>query len=136
MSSGSVPQAEIRPSADVRPSNDTYTHDTHRDSVATAVSTPAPAPRDGDSPPKGGSPTTTVLTLQEEHKVESGTAIAKALAAAEEQIEPEVPGCECKVSQRKKWSLLLVYSLAFFVDSTSSPDLRQTRVMLTISFIV
>lgn len=38
-------------------------------------------------------------------------------------------GCEVKLSQRKKWSLLLVFSLAMFVDSKCPvlPTLKQPR---------
>lgn len=83
----------------------------HSDTMASSASeSPAPSPR--------LSPDATLVDIN---------AICAAAKLQEEQssgsseaAEPAThEGCEIKLSQRKKWSLLAVFSLAMFVDSRS-----------------
>lgn len=84
----------------------------HSDTMTSAASdTPAASPRvSPDATLVDINAACAAAKLKEQQSSSSGEAVSSA---------PK-EGCEIKLSQRKKWSLLAVFSLAMFVDSKSS----------------
>jgi hypothetical protein len=76
------------------------------------------------TPQQVASPTATVVdlaaALERKVKDKDATPSPSTHSQSEPEGEGNKEGCEFKISQRKKWSLLAVFSLAMFVDSESS----------------
>ncbi len=79
------------------------------------------------------SPTATVVDLQaalESSKKEKAPSFKASITGeTENRDEPEAVGASIKLTQRKKWTLLLVFSLAMFVDSECA--ILQSKLDLT-----